>query len=98
MKQIIVVNHDKGEILILGKPIHFTPSQYKIIQTLVHAQGKIVSRNSLIKIIYGDKKLEHDARTIDQSVCRIRTLFKPIPGLNKSILKTITGRGYRLDI
>lgn len=87
----VVINHDEGEVLVLGIPKHFPPKQYQLLRTVVSQNGKIVSREALIDIMYPDTD-SVDHRSVDQQVCRIRkTLGKRVA----SYLKTVGGRGYR---
>ena len=90
----VVINHDEGEILVNGSPVHFTPSQYKILRAIVNAGGKIVTRSKLMAEVYGRNAIEHDVRTVDQSVCRTRQLLRSA----SKHLVTVSNRGYRWSV
>ncbi len=91
----VVINHDEGEVLVFGEPVHFAPSQYKLLLALVSANGKIVSRESLLKILYPEdpKGYEHDLRVVDQGVHKSRELL----GKAAKYMVTVTTRGYKWD-
>jgi len=91
----VVVKHDEGEVLVDGVPRHFPPKQYEILRTLVDAGGKIVTREFLLKKMYGKSGEETDSRSVDQQICRMRRV------LGKKVavyLKTVGGRGYKWTV
>ncbi len=91
----VIINHDEGEVLVFGKPVHFAPRQYKLIHSLIKANGKIIARKDLIENMYKGSDLGNhviDSRAVDQGVCRVRKLL----GRAARYLKTVGGgRGYR---
>lgn len=95
MKSPVVVKHDEGEVLVYGEPVHFSPSQYAVVRALVSAKGKIVSREVLMREVYGnDEQDEHDVRVVDQVVHHVRELL----GKASECLVTVTDRGYKWKV
>lgn len=89
------VDHDRGEVRVFGKPVRVAPNQYKIIRALVSADGKIVSRETLLKSMRsGGSSLDADVRAVDQGVCKTRRLL----GRAAKYLVTVSGRGYRWSV
>lgn len=95
-KQPVVINHDEGEVYVLKKSVHLSPSQYEVLRALVGAKGKIITRETLLETVYGKKssvKNEIDLRAVDQTICRLRGLL----GVASKCLRTVSKRGYRWD-
>lgn len=88
----VTIDHDRGEVLVFGKPAQVAPSQYKVLRALIDADGKILSRATLLKVIYnGESDSHQDSRSVDQCVHRIRDTI----GKASVHLKTVCNRGYR---
>lgn len=81
------------QVLVEGKNVDMTGAEFEIVQALVRAGGGIVSRADLMTIL-GSESQGQKERIVDVHVASIRKKL----GLNKSLIKTVHGMGYRINI
>jgi two-component system, OmpR family, response regulator len=79
-----------GKVTKAGEPVKLTAQEYKLLASLLHHTGKVVSRTELIEHIY-DQDFDRDSNTIEVFVTRIRKKLGP------DVITTIRGLGYSLD-
>lgn len=70
---------------------NLTPKEYKVLQALYEAKGRVLSRDQLLSIAWG-YDYEGDHRTVDVHVRRLRAKM----GNNSELIQTVQGFGYRL--
>jgi two-component system phosphate regulon response regulator PhoB len=87
------VNFSKHIVLHQNREIHLTPSEFKLMEALIKAQGVVLTREQLIDLIQGED-VSVTGRTIDTHVFALR---KKIGQWSKYI-ETIRGVGYRILI
>ena len=75
--------------------VQLTPLEFKLATHLIQASGAIVSRDDLLRSVWGFTLLPK-TRTVDLFVGRIRKLFEPNPEEPRHFL-TIRGAGYRFQ-
>jgi DNA-binding response OmpR family regulator len=88
------INSDKYEVLVDGKSVDLTTTEFKILEVLTERKGSVFSRDQLIKKkrLWGDDKLVYD-RTIDVHIKNLREKL----GVAGNMIKTIRGIGYKLE-
>ena len=88
------INSDKYEVLVDGKSVDLTTTEFKILEVLTERKGSVFSRDQLIKKkrLWGDDKLVYD-RTIDVHIKNLREKL----GVAGNMIKTIRGLGYKLE-
>ena len=79
------------QVLVEGKAVELTGGEYNILQALVEAGGSILSRDEL-KGISGAGRGDSE-RIVDVHIAALRKKLGPAKG----IVKTIHGRGYRIN-
>lgn len=82
---------DQYEIRLDGEKMDLTKSEYKLLESLMINQGKVLSRESLIKEIQGDG-VNVVGRTVDTHVFGLRKKLKG----HSEMIETIRGIGYRV--
>lgn len=75
-----------------NKELELTSNQFKVLYYLLRHEGKMVTREDLLREIWGDKVHVSD-RTIDTHVYAIRQQI----GSERSYLKSVHGKGYILQ-
>lgn len=50
----LLINTDSRQVMVRGKPIHLTPTEYDILQYLAQRIGKVVGHRELLKAVWGD--------------------------------------------
>jgi DNA-binding response OmpR family regulator len=75
--------------------VELTPLEFKLAQHLIRAEGSIVSREELLKDVWGFSLLPK-TRTVDLFLSRLRKLFEEDPE-NPTHFLTVRGAGYRFE-
>ena len=86
----VMVDRVKHRVSIDGSPIDLTPSEFRLLDTLIRQPGRAFDRSELIDSALGEDTLVLE-RTID---VHIRSLRKKL-GANSSAVETVRGIGYR---
>jgi DNA-binding response OmpR family regulator len=78
-----------------GEEITLSPTEYRILEYLMHRPRVIVSKQELLEHLY-DYNWEHHSNVIEVHVSNLR---RKLDGLDQiSSIETLRGRGYRLLI
>lgn len=78
-----------GRVTRAGQPLTLTSHEYRLLATLMHRPGEVVSRAELTEHLYA-QDFERDSNTIEVFVARLR---KKLPA---DMIETVRGLGYRL--
>jgi DNA-binding response OmpR family regulator len=89
----LVIDRERFEVTVGGRPVDVTPKEFELLATLVGAPGRVFRREELLDIVWG-----HDGfvepRTVDVHMARLRHKFLSakvqLPGV-----ETVRGVGYR---
>jgi DNA-binding response OmpR family regulator len=81
------------ELRSLGNTIHLTVMEAELLRYLVHSEGRVVSRKSILEDVWGLHE-DTDTRAIDNFVVRLRRYIEEDPARPKH-LQTVRGVGYR---
>lgn len=77
-----------------GREIHLGPTEFRLLEFLMHRPGRVFSRQQLLDGVWG-RDVYVDERTVDVHVGRLRK------AINKSRMKdpirTVRGSGYAFD-
>lgn len=91
----IVIDRRQKKVWRNGHEIELTPREYQILLRLSQTPGEIVSKNDLIKEIWGNA-VGFNTNTIEVYVNFLRNkLDKPF---NRNTIRTRVGYGYYLDL
>jgi two-component system phosphate regulon response regulator PhoB len=86
----VTVDRIKHRVSIEGSPIDLTPSEFRLLDTLIRQPGRAFDRSELIDSALGEETLVLE-RTID---VHIRSLRKKL-GNHGETVETVRGIGYR---
>lgn len=86
----IVIDRRKHSVTLEGKPLDLTPSEFRLLETLMRQSGRAFDRSELIDSALGADTLVLE-RTID---VHIRSLRKKLGG-SADMIQTVRGIGYR---
>ena len=86
----LVVDPDRYEVLIDGRPERFTRTELRLLHVLVRRPGRVYTREQLVERVMGENAWITD-RTIDVHVRAIRQKL----GSHADVIETIRGVGYR---
>lgn len=74
-----------------GQPVHLTAKEFALLAALVEANGRVLTRQSLLEGVWGYSYAE-GTRTVDVHVRRLR---EKLPGLADRLI-TVKSLGYRV--
>ncbi len=89
----IVLDKEGHSVLVNGRPVRLTPSEFDILAVLMTSPGRVFSRLDLLRELEGGA-FEGVARTIDQHIRNLRIKIEPEPA-NPRYVQTVFGVGYR---
>lgn len=88
----LTIDHLNRNVTIAGKPVNLTAKEYDILELLLNNPNQVYSRNSLLKIIWGED-YPGDERTVDVHVRRLREKVESNPS-EPQYVYTKWGVGY----
>lgn len=87
------IDFDRHQVTVKGKPVRLAPKEFAVLRLLVEADGKVLSRDRLLELIWGhDKGMDIDTRTVDQHVARLRRKL----GEEGARITTVPNFGYQV--
>jgi two-component system response regulator PhoP len=82
-----------------GVPVDLSPTEYRILEYLVHRPRVIVSKRELLEHLY-DYNWEHHSNVIEAHVSNLRKKLDAALGEQEAeaapVIETMRGRGYRM--
>ena len=87
----IVVDRSRHAVMVKGKELDLTATEFKLLSTLMERRGRVQSRDVLLNDVWGYESLI-DTRTVDTHVRRLREKL----GSVADCIETIRGFGYRM--
>jgi len=91
----IKMDLDSWIVTIAEKPVKLTTKEFRLLQELMEAKGRVLSRDFLLRRVWGlDKELDIQTRTVDIHMSRLRS---KLGAASESII-TVRNIGYRVDI
>ncbi len=76
-----------------GKLIDLSPTEYRILEYMIHRPRVVVSKRELLEHLY-DYNWEHHSNVIEAHISNLRK--KLSDGSQQQVVETLRGRGYRL--
>ncbi|MEO7043041.1 MAG: response regulator transcription factor [Gemmatimonadaceae bacterium] len=90
----VVVNRALRGVTRSGRVVNLTPREFDLLQYLLEADGRIVSRATILRHVWG-YGTGIASRTIDQHIARLRFKLEKDP-LHPEHVLTVRKAGYRL--
>lgn len=84
----------RRHVLVDDKEIHLTPIEYKLLTTLIHHAGRVLTHRQLLTAVWGPTRAE-DSQNLRFYVGQLRRKLEPVPAQPRYLL-TEPGVGYRL--
>jgi len=86
----VAVDRRRHRATVDGRHLPLTPSEFRLLDTLIRQPGRVFGRNELINAALGDDAVVME-RTIDVHVRALRRKL----GENADLIQTVRGVGYR---
>jgi len=87
----LLMDVSRHEVRFKGKTVSLTSKEFRILQTLLSAPGRVLTRESILKKVWGEGTYVID-RTVDVHIAKLR---QKIPFLVDAI-ETVKDLGYKL--
>lgn len=89
---MLTLDHDRFEVLLEGKKIELTSTEFKILELLASKKGVVFPREKILDQLWGNEKIVVD-RTIDVHIRNLREKL----GKASKLIKNVRGMGYKLE-
>lgn len=90
----VVLDLDKHQLSVGGRPVPLTPHEYALLATLMSAPGRVFTRDELLERIYPKGDAVVIDRVVDVHIGKLRQKIEPDASAPVRIL-TVRGVGYR---
>ena len=90
----LVVDTDRYEVTRNGVPIPLTRVEFRLLQTILEADGRVLTRDQLLDAVYGRDQADILDRTVDVHIGRLRDKLGDDAEAPKYVA-TVRGVGYR---
>ena len=89
------VDLERHEVRVNGRYQELAPREFQLLQLLLEAEGKVVSRDGVLEALWGvDDGLEVSSRIVDQHVARLRRKLLS----ERERVITVKNIGYRIRL
>jgi phosphate regulon transcriptional regulator PhoB len=89
------VDEGRHRVTVGGTPVELTAKEFGLLAALLHAGGRVLSREQLLDTVWGyANAAEIESRTVDVHVRRLREKL----GAEARRIVTVKSIGYRLDV
>ena len=90
-----LIDPDAHTVMLNGKPIHLTPTEFDLLLFLHTHPGTVFSREQLMQQVWGPNHFG-TVRTVDNFIARLRAKIEDDPDDPRHI-ETVRGIGYRFN-
>jgi DNA-binding response OmpR family regulator len=90
----LILDPARHEVTVDGRPVQLTHVEFRLLQALLEADGRVLSRNQLLDTVWGEDEAEVLDRTIDVHVRRLRDKLGDDADAPRWVA-TVRGAGYR---
>ncbi|HVX66995.1 MAG TPA: response regulator transcription factor [Bryobacteraceae bacterium] len=87
----VVLDPAARQVLVDGRTVELTTIEFDVLDMLIHAAGRVLSRDALMEALYNRKTTPFD-RSIDMHISHLR---KKLEWDRRPLIKTIRGVGYQ---
>jgi two-component system OmpR family response regulator len=79
-----------ARVTIEGVPVKLTSHEFRVLSSVMHHRGRVVSQSELTEHIYS-QTFDRDSNTVEVFIARLRRK------LGASFIETVRGLGYRIE-
>jgi DNA-binding response OmpR family regulator len=90
----LVLDPARHDVTVDGRPVQLTHVEFRLLQALLEADGRVLSRDRLLDAVWGEDQSEVLDRTIDVHVRRLRDKLGDDADAPRWVA-TVRGSGYR---
>jgi phosphate regulon transcriptional regulator PhoB len=91
----VVLDPSRHGVSVHGRPVELTPKEFDLLQALLEAAGRVLSREHLLNHVWGYARADEiESRTVDVHVRRLRAKL----GDAGHRIATVKSVGYRFEV
>jgi DNA-binding response OmpR family regulator len=90
----LVIDRDRYEVRVGGRPVTLTSVEFRLLLALLEADGRVLTRDQLLDAVYGQDEAEILDRTVDVHIGRLRDKLGD-DAEHPRYVATVRGAGYR---
>jgi DNA-binding response OmpR family regulator len=90
----LVLDPERHEVMVGGATVQLTHVEFRLLQALLEADGRVLSRDQLLDAVWGAEQSEVLDRTVDVHIRRLRDKLGDDPDAPRWVA-TVRGAGYR---
>jgi len=91
----LILDLEKRRVTSSEKNVQVTPLEYRLLKYLMQNAGVVISKEKLLKNVWGYAETNGDTNLIEATIRRLRKKVETDPA-NPKYIQTIWGAGYRL--
>ena len=91
-KEMVYIIKGSGNVIVEGKKIELTSTEFRILQLLASRKGLVFTRDNILDYLWGQEKAVID-RTVDVHIRHLREKL----GKAAHFIKNLRGIGYKLE-
>ena len=90
----VTLDAERHTVTVHGRPVELTPKEFDLLQALLTAPGRVLTRDFLLNRVWGYARADEvESRTVDVHIRRLRAKL----GAEERRIATVKGVGYRFD-
>ena len=90
----LLVDRDRHIARLAGKPLELTTLEFRLLASLLEADGRVLDREQLLDAVYGEGEAFVLDRSVDALIKRLRRKLGDDPNRPRYVA-TVRGIGYR---
>ena len=90
------VDLGKRQVFVQGSEVHLTPTEYRLLATMIKYAGRVVTHRQLLKEVWGPPYVEH-TQYLRVFMGQLRQKLEPDPAKPRFLINE-PGVGYRLKM
>jgi two-component system KDP operon response regulator KdpE len=92
----LTIDLDRRTVEKRSQPVTLTPTEFRLLESLVRREGQAVSEETLTQEVWGDYK-QPEAGGVRRYIWLLRQKVEPDPA-NPTLILTARGFGYRMEM
>lgn len=95
-RERVVIDFASGNVLLDGEPVPLTDIEYRLLSCLAQHAGDTLDTRTIYSQVWKEPYLDSAASTIMVHIRNLRKKLERDPA-NPTLIRTVWGRGYRVD-
>lgn len=93
--EAVLLDEHANKVTVNGQVVELTVVEFKLLQLLFNAPGRIFSRQAIMDAIYSDYRVVSD-RTVDSHIKKLRKKLQQVSP-EQELVRSVYGAGYKFE-